>query len=135
MIDRSIKQGSKKQEINIHPVGRSVSQSGVTQSVIHVPDIDFEPLISNCIIVIAIFVKHVVCVYCSTKDVEFHACREGGRGGGWFKYPARFFRGVRNLNLGTFQNLNNWKRFPKIYIMSQTAFFASTVKLIPLGET
>ena len=56
MIDRSIKQGSKKQEINIHSVGRSVSQSGVTQSVIHVPDIDLQPLISNCIIVIAIFI-------------------------------------------------------------------------------
>ena len=56
MIDRSIKQGSKKQEINIYPVGRFVRQSGVTQSVIHVPDIDFQPLISKCIIVIAIFV-------------------------------------------------------------------------------
>ena len=59
-----------------------------------------------------------------------------GEVGGLFSlYPARYFLGVCNLNLGTFQNLNNWRRLQKICIMSQTAFFASTVKPIPLGAT
>ena len=66
MIDRSMKQGSKKQEINIQQVGGPSVSSGVTQSVIHVPDIDFHPLLSICTILVAIFVE---CVFCSIKVI------------------------------------------------------------------
>ena len=79
------------------------------------------------------FAQIIFQVHCLCSFVFFF--REVRGGGGDFKYPARYFLGVHNLNLGTFLNLNNWKRLQKICITPQTAFFASTIKLIPLGET